>query len=87
MKEITEEKLDNYFKTTEKALKKIKPDSKKAKDIYELAKCYYDDAKYFRKKGEYVNAFAAINYAHAFLDIGARLKIFKVKDSNLFMVD
>ncbi len=87
MKEITQEKLDKYFKVTESALKKIKPSTNKAKDIYELAKCYYEDAKHFKEKDDLVNAFACINYAHAFLDIGARLKLFKVKDNKLFMVD
>ncbi len=53
-----------------------------------MAKRYYDDAKYFEKKGDLVNAYGAVVYAHAFLDIGARLGFFDVgKDSNMFMVD
>ena len=38
------------------------------------------------KKGDYINSFAALNYAHGWLDSGARLKIFNVKDTNLFTV-
>tara|TARA_Y100000310_G_C20687231_1_gene819867 strand:+ start:3162 stop:3305 length:144 start_codon:yes stop_codon:yes gene_type:complete len=40
-----------------------------------------------KKKGDIINAFAAVNYAHAFLDAGARLKVFDVHNSKLFMVD
>ena len=59
-----------------------------AYDFLDLAKRYYQDAMYFKDKGDLVNAFAAINYAHAFLDAGARLGFFDVgKDNELFMVD
>ena len=94
MKEITEEKLDKYFKITEEATNKIKIKIPKnvdlnevAKDLLDLSNRYKKDAHYFKEKGDFVNAFAAINYAHAFLDAGARLKVFDVKDSKLFMVD
>lgn len=84
-------KLQKYFELTSKALKKVKivdKHRKQAEDILDLAKRYYDDAKYFEKKGDIVNAFGAVCYAHAFLDIGARLGFFDVgNDSNLFMVD
>ena len=40
-----------------------------------------------KKKGNIVNAFAALNYAHGWLDAGARLGIFDVHDSKLFTVD
>ena len=49
---------------------------------------YLSDAKYFEKKQDYVNAFAAINYAHGWLDAGARLGLFDVDHDNvLFTVD
>ena len=94
MENITEDRLDRYFKVTEKALKKVKinvprnVDLKRvAEDYLDMATRYYEDAKYFRKKRDYVTAFAALNYAHGFLDAGARLKVFKVKDSKLFASD
>jgi hypothetical protein len=34
-----------------------------------------------------VNAFGAVCYSHAFLDIGARIGLFDVDDNQLFMVD
>ena len=88
---ITKQKLDKYQKLTETALKKaekaINPEKKEAaKEILEMVSCYLSDSKHFRDKGDYVNSFAAINYAHGWLDSGARLKIFKVKDNKLFTI-
>ena len=47
----------------------------------------FEDAKHFKEKGDFVTAFAALNYAHGFLDAGARLGVFDVKDNKLFAVD
>ena len=89
--EELQEKLKKYFELTAKAMEKVKiveKHRKQAEDILDMAKRYYDDAKFFEKKGDLVNAFGAVCYAHAFLDIGARLGLFDVgKDSKLFMVD
>ena len=86
-----EQKLAKYFELTSKALKKVKiveKHKKQAEDILDLAKRYFDDARYFEKKGDLVNAFGAVCYSHAFLDVGARLGLFDVDgDSILFMVD
>jgi len=93
MKEVTEEKLSKYFEVTEKALAKVKfkevdIDSKKVYDDFlDMAKRYFEDAKHFKEKGDFVTAFAALNYAHGFLDAGARLGVFDVKDGKLFAVD
>ena len=93
--EDIKEKLEKYFKITEEALSKIviAKGNKRinsndvGKDFLDLAKRYFTDAKYFKEKGDLINAFAAVTYAHAFLDCGARLGVFDVKDSRLFMVD
>ncbi|PIN78697.1 DUF357 domain-containing protein [Candidatus Woesearchaeota archaeon CG_4_10_14_0_2_um_filter_33_10] len=94
MREITDEKLDKYFDITGQALNKAKENitkdsSKKgsAADFLDMAQRYYDDAKYFKEKDDYVNAFAALSYAHGWLDAGARIKLFDVHDSKLFTVD
>ena len=85
------QKLAKYFELTSKALKKVKiveKHKKQAEDLLDLAQRYYDDAKYFEKKDDLVNAFGAVCYAHAFLDVGTRLGFFDVgKDNKLFMVD
>lgn len=91
-KEITDQKLDKYFDVTGKALKKVKnavniEEKEKAEDFLDMATRYYEDAKYFREKGDYVLAYGALNYAHGWLDAGARIQIFKVKDNTLFTVD
>lgn len=82
-------KLDKYFSMTEKALSLIS-DSKsgQAQDFISMARNYLSDAKHFRKKGDLLTALAAASYAHAWLDAGARLKLFRVDNSsNLFTVD
>jgi len=88
---ITNEKLNKYFKLTETALKKIskkiiRGKEKDAKEIIEMSENYLSDARYFEKKQDFVNAFAAINYAHGWIDSGVRLGIFNVKDNKLFTI-
>jgi hypothetical protein len=92
---ITSEKLEKYFDVTGRALKmceramnnKTKAKHKQAKDFYDMASRYYSDAGHFRKNRDYVLAFAALNYAHGWLDAGARIGLFDVHDSVLFTVD
>jgi len=86
-------RLDKYFDITGRALEKVKAaekDSgrgKEAADFLDMAERYYSDAKHFREQGNYVLALAAVNYAHAWLDAGARIRLFKVSDSELFAAD
>lgn len=88
---ITTEKIEKYFKLTETALKEVKKNiisgkENYAKEIISMVENYLSDAKNFRKKEDYVNCFAALNYAHGWLDSGVRLDIFDVKDDKLFTV-
>ena len=91
--QITLEKLNKYFSITKEALDKAekaldKTRLKEAEEVFDMASRYYSDAKFFmEKKNDYVLAFAALNYAHGWLDAGARIGLFKVKDSRLFTVD
>ena len=95
MNEITDEKLAKYFDVTKRALAKVKIAEEqkidwkaKAEDFLDMAKRYFEDAKHFKEKGDIVTAFAALNYAHGWLDAGARLGLFDVGgDSELFTVD
>jgi hypothetical protein len=92
MNTITKEKLAKYFDVTSRALKKAEEalDAdrlEQAEDFLDMASRYLSDAKHFETKGDIVTAFAAINYAHGWLDAGARIKLFKVNDSTLFTVD
>ena len=92
---VTEERLEKYIKLTERALKKVKifPDlfgkeHKTAETYKKMASSYLSDAKHFQSKGKLVDAFGAVNYAHAWLDAGAMQKLFDVGgDNKLFTVD
>lgn len=88
---VCQARLSKYFEITGKALaiakKAINKKRKKdALEVLDMASRYYEDAKWFQEREHYVNAFAALNYAHGWLDAGARLGLFKVKDSKLFVI-
>jgi hypothetical protein len=89
---VTEERIEKYLSITSEALSKAKiaaPEKsfnrKLADDFMKMAKAYFEDAKDFAEKGDLVNAFACVNYAHGWLDAGARIGLFDVDgDSRLF---
>jgi len=94
METITEQKLNKYFKVTQEAFdmassskNRLKDMDKEREDFLDMISRYISDAKHFEQKGDKVNAFAALNYAHGWLDAGARIGIFDVHDSRLFTVD
>lgn len=75
---ITTQKLEKYFKLTETALKLAKvrktlseKEKKKCEQFLDFCKRYLSDAKHFKEKGDWVTSFAALNYAHAWLDAAA----------------
>ena len=89
---ITREKIDRYLAITGEAIEKasiIAPEKsyaqRIAEDFMNMATSYYSDACHFMESGDLVNAFASVNYAHGWLDAGARLGIFEVGgDDRLF---
>jgi hypothetical protein len=88
---ITQEKLERYFSITKRALDEVKKNiikgrEKDAREIIEMVENYLSDARYFQEKGEYINCFAALNYAHGWIDSGVRLDVFNVKDNELFTI-
>jgi len=88
---ITKQKIKKYSDLTSTALKQIKKNIIKgkensAKEIIDMVSNYLSDAKYFEQKEDFVNTFAALNYAHGWIDSGVRLGIFNVKDKKLFTV-
>ncbi len=88
---ITKEKIKKYFELTSNALKEVKKNIIKGKENYskeiiEMVSNYLSDARHFEEKQDFVNAFAALNYAHGWLDSGVRLDIFNVKDDKLFTI-
>ena len=90
-KTITKEKIEKYFKLTETALQEVKKNiikgkEREAKEIINMVSNYVSDAHHFFDNGDWVNAFAALNYAHGWLDSGVRLRVFDVNDDKLFTV-
>lgn len=84
--------VDKDIGLTKRALAKLRiappPRShlrKVAEDFVSMATAYYEDAKHFRDKGELEKALANVNYAHGWLDAGARVGLFDVGgDDQLF---
>jgi len=88
---ITEDKIKKYFNLTESALKQVKDSiienkEQEAKEIIDMVTNYLSDAHHFESKKDYINTFAALNYAHGWLDSGVRLKVFNVNDNKLFTI-
>jgi hypothetical protein len=88
---ISVEQLKKYFNLTSKALAMAKDNiipgkESQAKEIIDMVENYLSDAKHFQSNEDLVNAFAALNYAHGWLDSGVRLDIFEVNDNSLFTV-
>ena len=88
---ISREKLDRYFDLTERGLIEVKKNivigkENEAREIIEMTGNYVSDARHFEKKGDWVNAFAALAYAHGWLDSGVRLGVFDVDNDELFTV-
>jgi len=88
---ITKQKLEKYFGLTSTALEKakeniVKGKEKEANEIIEMVSNYVSDSEYFQDNGDFVNAFAALSYAHGWLDSGVRLEIFDVENNLLFTV-
>ncbi len=93
MNSITDTKLKKYFSITKKALSLAEKSKNRTnmkqerEDFLDMIKRYISDAEHFSEKGNKVNAFACLNYAHGWLDAGARIGIFDVHDNKLFTVD
>ena len=88
---ITKEKLAKYFDVTNRALIEvnkniIKGKENYAKEIIDMVENYFSDAKHFESNKDFVNAFAALNYAHGWIDSGVRLDVFDVHDDKLFTI-
>ncbi len=93
MDKVDLKKLENYFKITQEALEKAKTtpenlDMENARiDFLKMIESYIADAKHFQEEKKIVDAFAAINYAHGWLDAGARIGLWDVDDNKLFTRD
>ena len=93
MEHIIKEKVKKYFTITKEALAVAKASgnrtslTKEREEFLDMVERYVSDAEHFEAKGDLPNAFAALSYAHGWLDAGATIGIFDVHDSRLFTVD
>lgn len=85
MKHLTDEKIAKYLDVTKRALDKlvvVPPQPSHLRDVADdylkMARSYHADAIHFAAQGDYVNAFACVNYAHGWIDAGARLGLWDV---------
>jgi hypothetical protein len=88
---ITPEKIKKYRELTSEALALAKKSiskgkEKESKEIITMVTCYLSDSIHFENNNNLVDSYGALNYAHGWLDSGARLKIFNVTDNRLFTV-
>jgi len=86
MNTLTNERLEREFKVTKKILDNIKIKINKDDKLHgnalhflDTAKRYYEDAKYFKNKGDKASAFGALNYAFGWLDAGKNIGLFEEK--------
>jgi len=87
---ITDEKMAKYLDITTRARKKLKIaspvrsfDRRLAILFLDTSESYFSKAVGYRNDGDYVRAFAAVNYSHAWLDCGARMGLFDVEEDDV----
>ena len=79
---ISKEKLEHYLGLTKKQETRLhlfiqdgSKESEMLAILLRMADDYTSDANYFMENGDYVRAFGAINYAHAWIDAGIKLRL------------
>lgn len=90
LREITPEKIERYLDLTRRAMDKVRVvapgrsfAARVAENFLGMARSYHADAVHNHGRGDYVNAFAQVNYAHGWLDAGARLGVFDVGEDDV----
>jgi hypothetical protein len=80
--EISKQRLDHYLNLTTTAREKVNvmqhlsvQQQHDVQVLLEMADAYIADAHYFSKQGDYIRSFGAINYAHAWIDAGVKLRL------------
>ncbi len=78
---LTVERVKHYLSITEKARAKATSlastveEESMVSTLLSMADDYASDAQYFLKQGDLIRAFGAINYAHAWIDAGVKLRL------------
>ena len=92
---LSRERIERYLTLTAEALEKVEipavagSDARaQAEDMLGMARAYHSDAQHFLAAGRGDDAFAAVNYAHGWLDAGVRFGLLDGKgDWRLFTQD
>lgn len=88
---VSQELFEKYHQLSSEALEIAKNapinDKKHAQEIFLMVENYLSDATYFFNQQDLVRAYAAVNYAHGWLDCGARLQVYSVTDNHYFTED
>lgn len=79
MKDELRQKLERYIENAGPSFESINALDEKGYKVKDTAQRYYSDALHFIKKGEFVNAFAALEYAEGWLDAGIAMGVVKAK--------
>lgn len=94
MQEELKQRFERYLGITQKALGKaheapenLDINDGTRSDFLDMVERYLSDAQHFAGLGDFLNAFAAVTYAHGWLDAGARIGLWEVHDNTLFTVD
>jgi len=74
-------KLERYLKKAEPSFRSVTVLGEGGDTVKDTALRYFSDARHFYGKGEYVNAFAALEYAEGWLDAGVALGVVKARGS------
>jgi len=88
---ITKDRFEKYLNVSKQALKEAEQapenvdiNDSSRKEFIDTIERYIKDAEHFASKGDMVTGFAALNYAHGWLDAGVKLGIFDVENEKLF---
>lgn len=80
METVTVERIKTYLDITRRAREKATPlvendssEGQKLAVMLRMADDYASDATHFMNIGDFVRAFGAINYAHAWIDAGVKI--------------
>jgi hypothetical protein len=78
---LTVDRVKHYLSITERArakattLASTTEEESMVTTLLSMADDYASDAQYFLKQGDLIRAFGAINYAHAWIDAGVKLRL------------
>ena len=87
---VTPERVQRYLDLTARARAKATPIPEEGTEAWSnverllrMADDYASDAAHFLNTGDLVRAFGAINYAHAWIDAGVRLRLLDGHDDDV----